>query len=84
MNSAPYDKVGDIYYVDAKDLKCPMPVLTAKKLLEDKIQEGEKLVIQVTDPSFEIDFFVMCGKAGYTLLGKETTNNGLLVFTIQK
>jgi TusA-related sulfurtransferase len=84
MNSEPYDKIGDTYYVDAKDLKCPMPVLTAKKLLEDKIWKGEKLVIQVTDPSFEIDFFVMCGTAGYTLLGKETTSTGLFVFTIQK
>lgn len=78
------EKVGDTYYLDAKDWKCPMPVLTTKKLLEDKVIAGERVVVQVSDPSFEIDFFVLCGTEGYTLTDKEVTSTGLYVFTIKK
>ena len=84
MAGVVHDKVGDTYFIDAKDMKCPMPVLTTKKLLETEVKKGEKVVVQVSDPSFEIDFFVMCGIDNYQLLSKEKQPNGLLVFTIQK
>ncbi|MFW6093862.1 MAG: sulfurtransferase TusA family protein [Pseudomonadota bacterium] len=53
--------------LDAQDLRCPMPLLKAKKALNE-MAEGEVLRILATDPGSVRDFEVFSEQSGHTLL----------------
>ncbi len=53
--------------LDTSGLKCPLPVLKAKKALRG-METGEQLRVVSTDPSSVQDFADYCGNAGHTLL----------------
>lgn len=53
--------------LDASGLKCPMPVLKARRLLRD-LPEGDELEILATDPGAPGDFTHFCEVTGYMLL----------------
>ena len=63
--------------LDARGLNCPLPILRAKKALND-MQSGQVLKILATDPGSVKDFQVFAKQTGNDLLsqaeaGKEFT-----------
>ena len=50
--------------VDARGLKCPLPVLKAEKALA-KLKAGETLVVIATDPIAKVDIPLLCRQAGH-------------------
>ena len=52
--------------LDLKGLKCPLPVLKARKAMS-RIPSGDRLVVLTTDPMAEIDIPHFCRENGHTL-----------------
>ena len=60
--------------LDARDLKCPLPVLRARKML-NSLKAGEELVILVTDEAAPRDLEVFCSETGHKLVAKGEIDN---------
>ena len=56
--------------LDARGLKCPLPILKAKKALAD-MASGEVLRVQATDPGSVRDFNAFARQTGNELLAHE-------------
>ncbi len=54
-------------HLDAKGLNCPLPVLKAKVAL-NKMQAGEILYVEATDPHATIDFEAYCARTGHEII----------------
>jgi tRNA 2-thiouridine synthesizing protein A len=52
--------------LDAKGLKCPLPVLRARKAMKD-VPAGGVLEVEATDPSAPADFRSFCETTGHAL-----------------
>jgi len=63
----------DIY--DLRGLKCPLPVLRAKKRLA-AMQAGSRLWLETTDPLAGIDIPAFCTEEGHALIKQERTGDG--------
>jgi tRNA 2-thiouridine synthesizing protein A len=59
--------------LDAKGLNCPLPILRAKKALNE-VNAGGTLEILATDPGAVADFQAFCRTTGNELL--ESTQDG--------
>ncbi len=68
--------------LDAKGLKCPLPVLKARKAMKD-VPTGGVLRVLATDPGAIGDFQHFCDVTGYRLLS-HTEEAGVLTFEIEK
>jgi len=53
--------------LDARGLKCPLPILKTKKQLVP-LTAGARLHVMATDPHSEIDFKAFCAKTDNVLL----------------
>jgi tRNA 2-thiouridine synthesizing protein A len=53
--------------VDARGLTCPLPILRAKRALND-MQSGQTLKVVATDPTSAQDFRVFAQRTGHALL----------------
>ena len=69
-------------FVDASGLKCPLPVLKARKALEG-LAQGDKLRVISTDPASPLDFKHFCNSKGHSLLSMEE-NGDSFEFVIVK
>jgi len=58
--------------VDARGLNCPLPILRAKKALND-MQSGQVLKVLATDPGSVKDFEAFCKQTGNELLSQAQT-----------
>lgn len=71
--STPLDAGGDLpaasLEVDASGLKCPLPILRAKKALS-QMESGQVLKVITTDPHAERDFQAFCKQTGNALLAQ--------------
>lgn len=68
--------------LDARGLRCPLPVLQARKHLM-ALEDGQRLVVVATDPMAAIDFPNFCRETGHRLVA--TANDGsVLRFLIEK
>ena len=56
--------------LDARGLNCPLPILRAKKSLND-MQSGQVLKILATDPGSVKDFQAFCKQTGNELLSQD-------------
>lgn len=56
--------------VDAKGLKCPMPVVRVKKAIMS-IEVGQLIEVQATDPASKVDFEAWARTTGHDLLSAE-------------
>jgi tRNA 2-thiouridine synthesizing protein A len=74
--------VSDPVVLDAKGLKCPLPVLKARKAMRD-LPAGGVLRVLATDPGAAKDFEHFCKTTGHELLGVRG-EAGTLVFDIRK
>ncbi|MEQ8166242.1 MAG: sulfurtransferase TusA family protein [Alphaproteobacteria bacterium] len=70
------------HFLDASGLKCPLPVLRARKAMKD-LAAGETIEIRATDPAAEKDFPAFCEMTGDKLLAAEVTDGGYR-FVIRK
>ena len=57
--------------LDVRGLKCPLPILRAKKALAT-IDSQDTLEIWATDSGAPNDFVAFCRQTGHTLLSNET------------
>ena len=57
----------DITLVDASGLKCPLPVLKARKAIK-ALGEGDRIRVISTDPASPLDFKHFCNTTGHELL----------------
>ncbi|MGB0919894.1 MAG: sulfurtransferase TusA family protein [Alphaproteobacteria bacterium] len=67
--------------IDATGLRCPMPVLKARRALEG-MQPGEVLEIKATDPVAPLDMQHFCNEAGHTLVSS-VEEDGIYTFCIR-
>ena len=65
--SATNDEIKVDQHLDAKGLNCPLPVLKAKVAL-NKMQAGEILYDEATDPHATIDFEAYCARTGHEIV----------------
>ena len=68
--------------IDAIGLKCPLPVLLARRALA-KLGTGAVLVVMADDPLARIDLPAFCQAEGHELLGIEAAALGQ-IFRIRK
>ncbi|HEX9789813.1 MAG TPA: sulfurtransferase TusA family protein [Kiloniellales bacterium] len=68
--------------LDTKGLRCPLPVLRARKAMKS-VAPGGVLEVLATDPGSVKDFKAFCQTTGDTLLAAEEAD-GVFVFRIRK
>lgn len=59
--------------LDARGLKCPLPVLKARKASQS-LKEGEELVVLADDPGAPADFRHFCEVAGFVMIEEREGN----------
>jgi TusA-related sulfurtransferase len=68
--------------LDTRGLSCPMPILKAKKALND-LDPGQVLQVLATDPGATKDFEYFCRHTGHRLM-ESTESGGEYVFLIKR
>ncbi|MBN8912038.1 MAG: sulfurtransferase TusA family protein [Rhizobiales bacterium] len=68
--------------LDVVDLKCPLPVLKARKALAG-LAPGALLEVLASDPGAALDFAAFCQATGHRLVGQSAAS-GVQRFLIQK
>jgi tRNA 2-thiouridine synthesizing protein A len=68
--------------LDLRGLRCPLPVLKAKKALRE-VPVGGVLVLECTDPLTVIDIPHLVNQAGHRLSAQES-RDGLFIFRIDR
>jgi tRNA 2-thiouridine synthesizing protein A len=68
--------------LDTKGMRCPLPVLKARKAMRE-VPAGGTLRVLATDPGAVRDFEHFCATTGHRLLDRRD-EAGTLVFDIQK
>ena len=74
--------MGEPVTLDTKGLKCPLPVLKARKAMRD-LPEGATLRVLATDPGAAKDFEHFCKTTGHELVSA-SEEDGVLAFVIRK
>ncbi|MDR3474832.1 MAG: sulfurtransferase TusA family protein [Devosia sp.] len=67
--------------VDARGLKCPLPVLKTEKRLAT-LPDGAALLVLATDPLAKVDIPLFCRQRGYRY--EQLEQDGVLRFTITR
>ncbi len=68
--------------LDTKGLNCPLPILKAKKAIQD-VPAGGTLEVLATDPGSVADFQAFCRQTKHTLV-EQTEVAGVFRFLIQR
>jgi tRNA 2-thiouridine synthesizing protein A len=66
---------------DAKGMKCPLPVLKARRLLKE-MAPGEQIEIEATDPGAPKDFVHFCETTGHKLV-ESIERGGIYIIRIE-
>jgi len=80
-----YMRFKELFLIEEHDftgLKCPLPVLKAKRVLKNLLR-GKKVVFISDDPASPIDFTHFSENEGYEISIKSTTK-GMHYFTMYK
>jgi tRNA 2-thiouridine synthesizing protein A len=67
---------------DARGLKCPIPVLKARKLIKE-LQPGDILEVDATDPGAPKDFAHFCDVTGNKLLDGSEPEPGVFRIRVE-
>ena len=70
------------HVLDAKGLKCPLPVLRARKAMKD-VPAGGILIVLATDPGAPKDFEAFARATGHALLSSKE-ENGVFTFELKR
>ena len=68
--------------LDTRGLKCPLPVLRARKAMQG-VPAGEVLLVLATDPGTVRDFQAFCEATGHELVAR-SEHAGEFTFRIRK
>ncbi len=68
--------------VDARGLRCPLPVLRARKAL-GQVAPGDRIELRATDPAAARDVRAFCGETGHALESASEAGD-LLIFVIRR
>ncbi|WP_349358522.1 sulfurtransferase TusA family protein [Stappia sp.] len=68
--------------LDLKGLKCPLPVLKARKAMA-RLAAGTRVRIEATDPMSVIDIPHFCQEAGHALVSRDQDGE-VHVFVIER
>jgi tRNA 2-thiouridine synthesizing protein A len=68
--------------LDARGLKCPLPVLRARKVIQG-LAPGAVLHVLATDPGSVSDFQAFCAATGHVLV-ERTEEDGAYSFRVRK
>ena len=68
--------------LDAKGLKCPLPVIKTRLAL-NKMAVGEVVTVLATDPASKIDIHHLCNITGNELVDA-SVENGVLTYFIRR
>lgn len=68
--------------LDLTGLRCPLPILRAKKALA--AAGGSVITVLATDPGAPGDFAAFCRHTGHELLSSETLENGVFQMVIRR
>lgn len=68
--------------LDARGLKCPLPILRARKAMKS-LADGDVLVVLATDPGAGPDFEAFCATTGHRLVAS-SERDGVLTIEIAK
>lgn len=66
------------HHLDAKGLKCPMPVIKLQQLVRN-LSDGDLVEMQCTDPAAEKDIQSWCKVNKHQFLGIKTESDHLLI-----
>ena len=69
------DRASSVEIYDLKGLKCPLPVLKARRRLAD-MKPGARLWLETTDPLAVIDIPAFCQDRGHQLVASEAQAGG--------
>ena len=69
--------------VDAKGLKCPLPVVRVKKAIQN-VEVGQVIQVEATDPGSMADFQAWARSTGHELLQAEDGGNGVYNYQIRR
>jgi tRNA 2-thiouridine synthesizing protein A len=69
------------FELDLKGMNCPLPLLKAKQALS-KLDSGQVLRVQATDPGSVRDFASFSRISGHTLISSEEVS-GVFIYTLQ-
>ena len=69
--------------VDARGLRCPLPVLRARKVLAG-LAPGALVALTATDPMAAVDLPHFCAEAGHELLEASPDGDGGTRYLIRK
>lgn len=69
--------------IDTSGLNCPLPILKAKKALND-ISSGELLRVIATDPGSARDFQAFARQTGHELVLQEENPPGTFVHVLKR
>lgn len=76
-----------VHELDTSGLRCPLPVLRARKRLLAEVGPGELLRVRATDPAAPNDFRAFCEAGGHELVASVTeagADGPVFVLTIRK
>jgi len=69
--------------VDTRGMKCPFPVVKARKVFKT-LGSGQVMEVLATDPLAESDFQDFCRVVGANLLEMRRDDDGVFLFHIQR
>lgn len=82
--TAPTDMQPEIKLtIDARGLRCPLPVLKVQKAMRS-LAPGAALIIETTDPVSPLDLSHFCDEHGHNIQFREDRNDGSYCFIIVK
>ncbi|MEO0793060.1 MAG: sulfurtransferase TusA family protein [Pseudomonadota bacterium] len=68
--------------LDARHLLCPLPILKAKQAMR-KLNVGDVLKVQATDPNTPVDIRAFCEARGHNLVS-ENEADGVFTFWLKR
>lgn len=69
--------------LDVRGLKCPLPILRAKKILASMLP-GQMLKVLATDPSTVKDFEAFTRQTGHLLINSTIGENNDFIFILRR
>lgn len=69
--------------LDARGLKCPLPILKVSKALKE-LAVGAELTVVADDKGFAPDVRAWCDKTGHTLVALEDANPARIVAVVRR
>lgn len=79
-----YSDIDYDVYLDAKGLNCPLPILKTKLEL-NRMQAGEVIFVEATDPHAIIDFEAYCARTDHEILTiDQNQGNEVIGFFIKR